>query len=281
VDQACTSGRLVRTWLMRGTLHLAASEDVRWLVGLLGPVFAAKARRRREQLGLDEGTCESGLSAISEVLTGSPPLDRATLVERVIRRGVRIDPTTQAPAHLIGYAAMRGLICCGPDLERFVLLDDWVAPADPVPADRALAELARRYLHGHAPAEVADFVAWSGLPVTLGRQAFELSGGSDGPASGPAARARLLGHFDPLLLGYRSRDFVLDPRHAARVQAGGGFIRPVALVRGRVAGTWQLARGRIAVEPFEPLASDTEVELAADAADVGRFLGHAVTIQIG
>ncbi len=95
LDRACASGRLLRTWLMRGTLHLAAAEDVRWMLGLLGPVFAAKGRRRREQLGLDQATCERGLAAISEVLRGSPPLNRATLIERVIHRGVAVDPGTQ------------------------------------------------------------------------------------------------------------------------------------------------------------------------------------------
>ncbi len=185
----------------------------------------------------------------------------------------------------MGYAALRGLICCGPDPETFVLLDDWVPPAEPVPENDGLAELARRYLAGHAPAEVADLAAWSGLPVTLARRAFELSGAPDGTqdctADGAAAGpARLLGHFDPLLLGYRSRDFVLDPRYASRIQAGGGFIRPVVLVEGRVAGTWRLDRGRITVEPFEPLTAGARDGLAADGADIARFLGREVTVDV-
>ncbi len=160
-------------------------------------------------------------------------------------------------------------------------------PAEPVPADRALAELARRYLAGHGPADVADFVAWSGLPTAMARRAFELSGSSHGASSaarpGRAADApvRLLGHFDPLLLGYRSRDFVLDPAQAGRIQAGGGFIRPVVLVEGRVAGTWRLDRARITVEPFEPLTAVAREELLADGADVGRFLGRELTVEIG
>src|SRR5438105_4950612 len=49
--------RLVRTWAMRGTLHLLASTDVRWLVSLLGPTFLAGGKGRRLALGLDEDTC--------------------------------------------------------------------------------------------------------------------------------------------------------------------------------------------------------------------------------
>jgi hypothetical protein len=175
---------------------------------------------------------------------------------------------------------MRGLICYGSDPETFVLLDDWVPPAEPVPPDRALAELARRYLAGHGPAEVADFVAWSGLPVTLGRRAFELSGTAGDPDPGPATPARLLGHFDPLLLGYRSREFVLDPRDTPRIQRGGGFIRPVVLVDDRVAGTWALDRGRITVQPFGPVTAGIRAEIDADGADIGRFLGADVTVEM-
>src|SRR6266545_1531913 len=55
VHGACNRERsLVRTWAMRGTLHMLAAEDVGWLVALLGPVFAAANRRRRLQLGLDD-----------------------------------------------------------------------------------------------------------------------------------------------------------------------------------------------------------------------------------
>lgn len=68
VDRACGSERVVvRTWAMRGTLHMVAAADVRWLVDLLGPVFARAGRRRREQLGLDDRVCERGLAAIEKI----------------------------------------------------------------------------------------------------------------------------------------------------------------------------------------------------------------------
>jgi hypothetical protein len=44
VEKAISENRsLVRTWAMRGTLHLS-SADIRWLVALLGPLFAAKGK---------------------------------------------------------------------------------------------------------------------------------------------------------------------------------------------------------------------------------------------
>jgi hypothetical protein len=295
---------------MRGTLHMVAAEDVGWLVGLLGPVFAAADRRRRLQLGLDDDLCERALAALPAVLAAGP-LSRADLVRGLAAEGVRIDPSGQAPAHLVGYAALRGLVCRGPDLDgdqaSYVLREDWVGPGQTGPVDRplgpddALAELARRYLGGHGPAGPEDLAAWSGLPVGRARRAFELVAGElrelevDGrrlwaPADAPAARSpagdpvvRLLGRFDDYLLGWRGRDLVLDERFARRVAAG-GWVHPVVVVDGRVAGTWRAGRagGRleVAVEPFAGrLPRGAGPGLEAEAADLGRFL--AVEARLG
>jgi DNA glycosylase AlkZ-like len=316
-DRAAGPGREVtRTWLMRGTLHLVATRDVRWMNRLFGPVNVAKGRRRREQLGLDDATCERALTALAAILAGSAPLTRAELVTRLADEGIRIGPRTQQPPHLLGYAAHRGLICRGPDAPgeepTYVLLDDWAPDAPSLGRDEALAELARRYLGGYGPAGPADFTAWSGLPAADGKRAWGLIADALTPVTGagqplsalagsddlagpghPAAPGdrgrggdrggrgdpgpRLLGHFDPFLLGYRDRGLVLDPAFARRIQAGGGFIQPTVIVDGRVAGTWRLDRraaaARLTIEPFTTLPRASLDGLAAEAADIGRFLG--------
>ena len=192
VDQACAAGDVTRTWAMRGTLHMVATRDVRWMTGLLGPVFARKGQRRREQLGLDEAFCERALTALAGILTGSPPLTRAGLIGRLAAEGIRIDPRTQQPPHLLGYAANRGLICRGPDgagdEPTYVLLDEWAAGAPALGKDDALAELARRYLRGYGPASRNDFAAWSGLPATDGTRALDLISDDVTPVSADGAR---------------------------------------------------------------------------------------------
>jgi Winged helix DNA-binding domain len=299
VRRACERERsVVRTWAMRGTLHMVAAEDVGWLVALLGPGFAAANRRRRLQLGLDEDVCERALRALPAVL-GDGPLPRAELVRRLAGQGVRIDPAGQAPAHLVGYAAMRGLVCRGPDLDgdeaSYVLLDDWVGGGRVLEPEDALAELARRYLVGHGPAGPEDLAAWSGLPLGRARRAFELVAGElrelcwDGrrlwaPAGTPTVRAgggepvvRLLPRFDDYLLGWRGRDLILDPRFARRIQAGGGWIHAAVVADGRVVGTWKTRRTGnrldLTVEPFERLQAGIRPAVEAEVADLGRFLG--------
>jgi hypothetical protein len=296
---------VVRTWAMRGTLHMVAAEDVGWLVGMLGPRFVAADRRRRLQLGLDDDLCARALPAIRELLAADGPLPRAELVDRLAGEGVAIDPAGQAPAHLVAYAAMQGLVCRGPDLEgdepSYVLLDDWVGARPALAPDAALAELARRYLDGHGPASPRDLAAWAGIPLGRARHGFRLVAGelreldaagepawvlADAPDLPEAGEPclRLLPHFDAWLLGWRGRERILDPRFARRVQAGGGWIHPTVVVDGRVAGTWRLRRAgdllTVAVAPFRRLAPELLPGLRAETADVGRFLGAEATLTV-
>ncbi|GLZ40004.1 winged helix DNA-binding domain-containing protein [Actinokineospora sp. NBRC 105648] len=259
VDDACAAGAVVRTWAMRGTLHMLATEDAGWVVQLLGPRFAHGLRGRRHRLGLDDALVEQA----AEVITTDVPRSRAELLADLAAAGIALDAKTQAPAHLISYAAMTGRIRRGPDRSdtepTYVRFDPGPAVDEPV----ALARLAERYLAGHAPATAEDFAAWSGLPLGKARTAFR---GLDQPPipPDPGRTVRLLGHFDGYLLGYRSRDGVVPPELAKRVQAGGGFIMPTVLVDGRVVATWKQTGAGVLTDP--------PVDVAAEAADLARFL---------
>ena len=271
---------VVWTWALRGTLHLVAAADVGWLLGLLGPIFAAAGRPRRLALGLDDELCERALAELRGLLAEAVPLTRGEIVAGLVARGVPLDQAGQAPAHLVAYAALRGVVCrIGPSREpRYALLHDWLGAAPvALEEDAALARLAARYVAGHGPAEPGDLAAWSGIGLRRARRAFSLVGDGTPEPAVAESRVALLGHFDPYLLGYASRDLVLDPRFAKRIQAGGGFIQPAILVDGRVAGTWARTRRGdgldIMLEPFEELPADALAGLEREAADVARFLG--------
>jgi hypothetical protein len=280
VDTAVNTDRtVVRTWAMRGTLHLLAAEDVGWIVGLLGPYFAGRLAGRRRQLGLDEATCERGVAALETVLAQGP-LNRAEIVDRLADHGVVLDPKSQAPAHLLAYAAMTGVVCRGPDLERdeasFVLLNDWVREGRS--PDDALVTLAGRYLEGYGPADAEDFAAWSGLPLGRARAAFaELAPVHPARPEEREPQVRLLGHFDTYLLGYRSRGLAVPPQHDRKIQSGGGFIMPAVLVDGRVVGTWKQVQRKdhidVTIEPFGRIPGAVERVIDVEVADLGRFLG--------
>src|SRR5438270_10000027 len=112
--------------------------------------------------------------------------------------------------------------------------------------------------------------AW---PRLAGSSSSARTGSSTSPAAPPPAEApppRLLGAFEPVLLGWTSREPLLGSR-GDRVTVGGLF-RAFALVRGRAAGTWTLRGGEGALGPFGRLGRADRAALEADAADVLRFL---------
>ena len=301
---------LVRTWVMRGTLHLLASEDIRWIVALLGPPFEAKDKRRRVQLGVDEETSSAGLKAIRAILGKEGPLTRHELLDGLIERGVNIDPKGQALIHLIAQAALQGIICLGPDRHdgksTYVLLDNWVEKDSPKvekqPREKALAELARRYLAGFGPSDVKDFAAWSGLPLTdakkgwqrleestsltechvEGRRLWMLpTESSDVGRSKPSVR--LLPAFDTYVLGYADRDYLVRPEHQREVYHGGQTV-PVVLVDGLASGVWRYDRQgkqiKIAVRLFDDVDDDVRKLIAAEAEDIGRFWVSPVKLTV-
>jgi uncharacterized protein YcaQ len=308
VEQARVQERaIIRTWGPRGTLHLLATEDISWLLSLLGPVFIAGDRRRREELGLDEETCTRGIRILRNVLAQQGPLTRAEIVEQLATHGLRLEG--QARPHLLSRAALEGIICFGPDHgtePTYVLLSDWIGQehrGHSLSQEAAHAELARRYLKAYGPATPEDLAAWSGMPMSKTRTAWQhiadqlieveianrpawmlksraawLDELPDPvPAQDHAPIVRLLPRFDTYLLGYQKRDLSVPPQHAKRVNAGGGMIHPTVMVDGRVAGTWKSTFKRnyldVVVEPFDELAPEVYAGLEAEVADLARFLG--------
>ena len=285
VDRALTEDRsLVITWVNRGTLHLIASDDHAWLHALTTPPVVTGNLRRLDQEGVSPRAAARGVATIERALAADGPLTRGELRARLDGAGVRTQG--QALVHVLVRATLLGLVVRGPmrDGEQaFVLVRDWL-PAAPVP-DRpaALAELARRYLAGHGPAGDRDLAKWAGLPLRDARAglaaiAGELAQRPDGlvdlsrrAASAGLPPPRLLGPFDPLLHGWADRAPIVG-EHRGIVTSNGVF-RPFALVEGCAAGTWGLPGGRVALTPFAPLDTAVQRALAAEAADVERFLG--------
>lgn len=287
VDRALTQDRtLLITWLNRGTLHLVRSEDYPWLQQLTTPPLRTGNARRLREEGVGEDAAERGVAVIERALTDNGPQTREQLRDLVAAAGV---PTErQALVHLLMLACLRGIAVRGPMVagrHAYVLVRDWLGAAAtaPVDRDRALAELARRFLAGHGPAGDRDLAKWAGLPLRDARAglaaiAAELHERSDGlldlASRAPAAELPapcLLGPYDPLLLGWTSREPILG-EHQGVVTVNGLF-RPVALVQGRAVATWRVTRGAVALEPFAALAPGDAAALEAEAADVVRFLG--------
>jgi hypothetical protein len=284
LERALSEDRsLLITWLNRGTLHLVRSEDYPFLQALTTPPLLTSSSRRLRQEGVSEELAERGVETIERALAEEGPLTRPQLRERLDRAGVRTEG--QALVHLLFLAALRGIAVRGPMAgteHAFVLVRDWLGEQRPVDREVALAELARRYLVGHGPADDRDLARWAGLPLRDARAglsaiAGELDQREDGlvdlakraPAE-PLPPPRLLGAFDPLLLGWTSREEIIGP-HKFLVTDNGVF-RPFALVDGRAVAVWRLARGKVEVEPLGKVSKKASAALEEDAAEVLSYL---------
>jgi hypothetical protein len=307
IRKALEERRLVRTWAMRGTVHLIAADDRGWMASLLGPAILAKGRRRRLELGLDEEVLERGLGAIASVLDGEERLTRDELTARLIDRGVVLERKSQAPYHLIVYAALKGLICLGPDREdgeqTYRLAGEWIGGKEPRAGDEALAELVTRYLRGYGPASPKDFSWWSGLSLAAAKKGWEIVRArkemcavevensvlwsQERPPKSPEVSGyadpvvNLLPAFDSLVLGYEGREYLVPGKYRKEVYHGGQTV-PVVLVNGKVAGAWRYERrGKkllITVNQLEPFDRTVRELVAEEAEDIGRFRGIPVAL---
>ncbi len=287
---------IARNWLHRGTLQLVPAEDLRWLLDLLGAEMDRKALKRRADLGISADDHDRALTFLKQHLANAGPLTRPEIAEALRSAGLPWDG--QAAPHLLRTASLLGVICFGPDRggeNSHVLIDDWLPRAD-APPDPG-AELARRYLAAYGPAAPSDFRWWSGLPAVAARRAMQsisaeltevsIEGHSMWMLSDAAATIteirstpdnvlRVLGPFDPYLLGYAKRDLGVSDDLAKAVNAGGGMIRSCVLLDGRLVGTWNRKRRAhdlsVTVTAFEPLSDAAHRQLEAEFAEIGRFL---------
>ena len=282
---ALEAGEVVRSWPMRGTLHLVAAADLPWVLELCAVRSLASSAARRRDLGIGADDLDAARAIVQALLTGGGRATRAELLAALEEGG---QPTGgQRGAHLIGHLACTGVVCLGPLAQRaqaFVLNADWIGPR-PVPDD-PLAEWTRRYLRGHGPATPADFAGWSKLALGAARKGFaavreefesvEVDGVGHlvspevpdlATAHRRAARGvHVLPGFDEFLLGYCDRSHVLAPEHAGAVVPGGnGVFRGIVVAAGRAVGTWSRQGEGIAAQPFTAFTAAQERAVARRA----------------
>lgn len=291
---------LVRTWAMRGTLHVLSADDL--------PLYVAALRTHDRwwkgawlrMIGHSADELRSILDAIHRSL-GARPVTRERLTEKVAalvgsRARVRMG---SGWGEMLKPAAFAGSLVSGPPRGQnvtFVRPDRWLkAWVVPEPQE-AWREIVRRYLRTYGPATREEFARWWGMqPATAGRilkasadevEEVEIEGWAGWTLIGDVAAmrkarlrlpVRLLPAFDVYVAGTRPKASLVDQRFEARVFRQAGWITPVVLIDGMVAGVWGHERRgaeiEVAVEPFGTLSAARRREVAEEADRLGIFLG--------
>jgi DNA glycosylase AlkZ-like len=297
IEAAFDAGEIVRSWPMRGTLHVVQAVDLRWMLALTAERSLASAARRRAALGITESEVERARAVAEDALPGRRALGRAAMLAAIAEGGVPVGG--QRGYHLLWYLAQTGTLVLGPSDGRqqaFARLDAWVPNPRRLERDEALGELARRYFLSHGPATVHDLARWSGLTVREVLRGLEVCGGElatlevDGTtyhlapeladaAPRPSALLLLPG-FDEYILGYGDRSVALAREHRDAVVPGGnGVFKPTIVVDGAVVGTWarRLAAGQVRISAawFASPPGKVLDGLARAVDDYARFLGRA------
>jgi winged helix DNA-binding protein len=296
---------LVKTWLMRGTLHLAKSDDLPLYIGAMTALWKSQMRPSwLTHMQTTEAEFWQIVDRIGATLDGEP-LTREELIA-VVGQG-----KSERIRQLLGSgwggmlkpAARSGLLCFGPNRGQsvtFVRPEKWLHSWHRVDKDNALALMARRYLSAYGPATKVDFARWWGAWPGVGNAAWSalkdelMTVSVDGVSmqilekdidSLLTARVgdpvQLLPGFDTYLMGYAKRDHLVDREFASRVSRTAGWISACVLLNGEAIGTWTHAlrkrKLQIIVTPFRHIGASVTSELKKRARAIGEALSAEKT----
>lgn len=307
VRAALEAGAVVRSWPMRGTLHLLAPQDLRWILNITTARLVQGMLSRHRQLEITAGdvdVCRKialDLVAEGREVSGTPGATRGELFAAFDAGGQ--SPAGQRGIHLLGLLCQSASLVPGPlegNQQKFVAFDEWITTSRDLGREEGIAELLLRYLRSHGPATVRDFAWWSNTTLTEARAALasvsgelvelEFGGASYWLSPGTAAllddgvpgqrTVLALPGFDEFILGYTDRSLVLPPEHAQKIVPGGNGVFKKAIVSGgEVIGTWgRQGNGRAAAVvpvPFDdakPLGPATLAAFNRAAERYERFL---------
>ena len=303
LTQELYARRVVRSTLMRYTLHLVTARDLLWLRPALQPVLS---RAQRGFFGhYTEGMDLAELVAVGRALFEERPLTPVELREQLRERW----PDRDARALAFSVRYLLPLVHMPPGGTwgqngsfPYTLPESWLGR--PLNSDPPLARLVLRYLAAFGPATVMDMQQWSGLTRLLavveelrpqlrtfrseaGKELFDLP---DAPRPDPNTPAppRFLPAYDNLMVAYVNRTRLMTDEHRhvlAGMGAGPGEIPATILVDGFVHGTWQIERqsghATLVIEPFEPLSDQAQNALREEGERLlCAFADGAKTVEI-
>ena len=308
IDEAFERGDILRTWPMRGTIHLIPSRDARWMLEATGTRQLKGVEKRWDYLGLDRATVERAGEVLAGALADGGRLTRAQAATALNEAG--IETSSQRLYHLLWHTSQIGITCIGPTIDKeqtFVLLDDWAPDQRELSGEDAITELAWSYIRSHGPVPATDFAGWAGIPVTQARKAFAANDGravtvesdfgelwlatdlleragevADRDTGAPDVWA--LPGFDEFMLGYKDRRAFLDDGHLDLVVPGSnGMFRSTVVVSGAVVGVWKRTisktKVKVDVEPFKKLTKAQYSDLVLSLERYGRYLGVPIVLS--
>ncbi len=300
VESAIASKKIIRTWLMRGTIHFASSSDILQMLQLFGPRLIKTGKLRDSHLGLSPEIIKKVESLFSKALEGGNQLKRSEMYKIMEKGGV--PHSNNIGYHMLYRAAWDGIICFGLHEGKeatFSLLEDSTPKQYKFDREKALKDLAIRYFNSHGPATLEDYVWWSGLKVSDAKLGMEMvksrlsaeeAGGKTYYMPRETAKSKetaqslfLLPAFDEYIISYKDRSQLLDNANTQKLLRSGkvafihsnGVFLPTIVIEGKVVGTWrrELRKGKLEIilNQFAKISQEHRKLISDEAERYGRF----------
>jgi hypothetical protein len=303
---------LVKTWAMRGTIHVFAAADLPLVVAARCADGGRYGLRYFLQLGFTEPQYDEFLRAVPEVL-GEEPMTREALASGVAER-MKTPAVSRALLEsswgtLWKPSMFRGELCFGPSEGRtntFVNPRKWLKAWREWEPQEAQREITRRYLRAYGPATPRDFgFWWDGGGTAFGKKMFEslgeevetvdvegwkatalrstleaLAQGKGGPS------VRLLPMFDVYVLTQsRNLEPVLAKEHKGQVFRPAAWVSATVLVDGKMEGVWEYETRKeqtlVKIRMFTLTAEQVRRRIEAEAQRLASFLESNVAVEFG
>jgi winged helix DNA-binding protein len=299
---------LVKTWAMRGTLHLLpAAELPHWQAVFSTYQHYLKGAWLRA-FGVSREELEALLAAVARALDGEM-LTREELASRVSEIVGSTDlggKLRESFGAMLKPAAFRGHLCFAPNAGqnvRFTRPDQWLRDWRPEDPAVAVPEITRRFLAACAPATRDDYARWWAVSpaearrriATLGDEVVEVD--VDGTAAWmlredataaaeaePSRTVRLVPAFDQYVVAAtRHAEHLLPGDFRDRVYRPQGWLSPILLVGGRMDGVWRSERRGsrlvVTIEPFVKVQAWARAAAEEEAARLAAFSGSALELE--
>jgi hypothetical protein len=253
IEKYFTSGKILRTHVLRPTWHFVAAEDIRWMLQLTkARVHAANAFMYR-QLELEKKLFAKCTKIVIQSLEGKNQLTRDAINQEFKKS--RIKAAGHRLSYIMMHAELEGIICSGArqgNQFTYALLDERVPPAKPKSGTEALAELTLRYFTSRGPATIQDFSTWSGLTMAdckigiesvKGKLIYETHGVdtcyfAEQPKKRISNVIHLLPIYDEYIMGYKRREAILQVFNSLKQKPELGYDNTI-VSDGQIVGTWK------------------------------------------
>lgn len=306
---------LIKTWAIRGTLHLITATDFPRFISALRTFDHFRKGAWLKYFGVTLAEIDAILEGVHATLTDTG-MTRESLADAIATHTG--NPTLKERllsgwGMLLKPAAFQGYLCFAPNQGQnvtFARPDLWLGEeGDMPPSEQALQDILQRYLTAFGPATPEDFARWWGWKAPQAKKLFKAVGdtiteievsdrdrANDGwkgyvptEALGKIEQlpepegVHLLPFFDPYVVALpRSNDYFLALTHKEKVYRQQGWISPVVLVDGRIVGVWEQEKQKskviLTVTLFEEGTKRVKDGIQSEAIRMGQFLGSHIAV---